>query len=52
MLLARRVADSAAWSMRTVSSSGRVTVSWPSKMARIAGPRIRWVRLPIIPSVR
>ena len=28
---ARRVADSAAWSMRTLSSSGRVIASWPSQ---------------------
>ena len=46
VLLARRVADSAAWSMRTVSSSARVSDSWPPRMARIAAPRIRWVRLP------
>jgi len=52
VLLARRVADSAAWSMRTLSSSGRVIASWPSRMARIAAPRIGWVRLPIVPQVR
>jgi hypothetical protein len=52
VLLARRVADSAAWSMRTASSSGRVIASSPPKMARIAAPRMRWVRLPIMPPVR
>jgi hypothetical protein len=36
VLLARRVGDSAAWSMRTVSSRARVSASWPPKMARIA----------------
>src|SRR6266536_4301257 len=52
VLLARRVADSAAWSMRTLSSRARVSASWPPRMARIAAPRIRWVRLPIMPPVR
>jgi hypothetical protein len=52
VLLARRVADSAAWSMRTVSSSWRVIASWPPRMARIAAPRIKCVRLPIMPPVR
>jgi hypothetical protein len=38
VLLVRRVADSATWSMRTLSSTGRVICSWPPKMARIAAP--------------
>jgi hypothetical protein len=32
VLLVRRVADSATWSMRTLSSTGRVICSWPPKM--------------------
>src|SRR5215831_8992620 len=51
-LLERPVADSAAWSMCTVSISWRVRASWPPRMARIAAPRIRWVRLPIMPPLR
>jgi len=52
VLLDRRVADSAAWSMRTLSSSWRVSASCPPRMARIAAPRIKCIRLPIMPPVR
>src|SRR6266487_4765917 len=51
-LLARRVADSAAWSMRTLLSIGRVIASCPPRMALIAAPRMRRVRLPIMPPAR